>query len=123
MDEQAAKVSPHRAAYLGKCPQCGRGPLYQGILKLSDRCSACGLDIAALDQGDGPAAFAIFIVGFIVMPLSVWLALAVAPPIWVHLLLWTPITVVLTIIFLRLLKSWLVAEQFKHKAHEGQLDI
>ncbi len=123
MTGQPGEVSPLRAALAGKCPQCGRGALYQGILSLSDRCTSCDLDLAALDQGDGPAAFAIFIVGFIVMPLAVWLSLTIAPPIWVHVLLWTPLTFGLSILVLRLIKSWLVAAQFKHKAQEGQLDV
>ncbi len=123
MDDQAEPVSPLGAALAGKCPRCGRGALYQGVLKLSDRCTECDLDIGALDQGDGPAAFAIFFVGAIVMPLAIWLEFAMTPPVWLHLVLWVPLTFGLSIISLRLLKSWLVADQFKHKAHEGQLDL
>ena len=41
-----------------KCPQCGRGALYQRWLKLHDRCSDCGLRYLA-NQGDllGPLLF------------------------------------------------------------------
>lgn len=121
-DDQHAQVSPHAAAFAGKCPQCGKGALYQGILKPADRCSACGLDLTQLDMGDGPAVFAMFIVGFIIMPAAVWLELSMQPPIWVHLVLWSPLTIGLSILFLRLMKSWLIADQYKHKAREGQLD-
>lgn len=34
-----------------RCPQCGRGAIYHGWVKLHDRCSACGLQYLS-DQGD-----------------------------------------------------------------------
>ncbi len=63
-----------------------------------------------------------FIVGALVVGPAVWFEFKIGPPWWVHVLLWVPYTLALTLLFLRLMKSWLVAIQYKHKAQEGQLD-
>jgi len=34
-----------------RCPQCGRGPVFKGWIKMHDRCSDCGLQYLQ-DQGD-----------------------------------------------------------------------
>ncbi len=119
--ESRSGRSPYAAALAGKCPRCGSGPLYSGILKLAPVCSACGLELARYDQGDGPAAFAIFFVGFVVTAGALWLELAFQAPYWVHAVIWPPVILVLTLVSVRVLKSWLVAAQFRHDAREGRL--
>jgi uncharacterized protein (DUF983 family) len=54
-----------------KCPQCGRGDLYQGWIKLREQCSVCGLRYLP-NQGDlwGPLLFfdrVLFIIPLIVV--------------------------------------------------------
>ncbi len=54
-----------------KCPQCGRGALYQGWLKLHEHCDCCGLHYLP-NQGDlwGPLLFldrVLFIIPLIVV--------------------------------------------------------
>ena len=61
-----------RCAFLGLCPQCGQGPLFDGYIKLKPSCPSCGLDYAMFDAGDGPAVFGILIVGAIVAGLALW---------------------------------------------------
>lgn len=114
-------ISPYGAALAGKCPRCGAGPLYAGLLKLAPVCTSCGLDLTKYDQGDGPAAFAIFFIGFLVTGGVLWLELAWHLPYWVHAVIWPPVVIVLTIVSVRLLKSWLLAAQFRHDAQEGRL--
>ncbi len=43
------------------------------------RCNACGLDYSFADSGDGPAAFVILIIGFIVVGLALWMEVNVGP--------------------------------------------
>jgi surfeit locus 1 family protein len=38
-----------------RCPRCGKGKLYNGLLKIADRCVVCDLDLSAEDSGDGAA--------------------------------------------------------------------
>ncbi|MEL7525732.1 MAG: DUF983 domain-containing protein [Pseudomonadota bacterium] len=115
-------VNPVSAGLSGKCPRCGQGRLFDGFLSVKKSCAACGLDYAFADSGDGPAVFVIMIVGFIIVGLVLFVELSFQPPIWLHLLLWLPLTVVLAASVLRPLKGLMIALQFRHKAEEGRLD-
>jgi uncharacterized protein (DUF983 family) len=114
---------PHtlRAAVLGRCPRCGRGSLFDGYLTVAPRCSACGLDYANFDPGDGPAVFVILIVGFLVAGGALVVEVKFQPPYWVHAILWLPAILILAFVFLRLAKALLLVLQYKHRAGEGTL--
>ncbi|HJQ16382.1 MAG TPA: DUF983 domain-containing protein [Allosphingosinicella sp.] len=90
-------------------------------MKLAPRCRACGLDLAAFNVGDGPAALLILGLGAIVTGLAVWLELAAEPPFWVHLILWPPLAAVAVVLALRVTKALLLALEYRHEAGEGQL--
>jgi uncharacterized protein (DUF983 family) len=92
--------------------------LFSGLLKIRARCSVCDLDLSAVDSGDGPASLAVFLVGAIVVGLVIWVEFRFEPPVWVHVLVWPPITVALTIGLMRPLKAALVALQFQHRRRE-----
>lgn len=81
----------------------------------------CELDFSFVDSGDGPAVFVILIIGFVVTALAMALQSAMAPPIWVHLLLWAPVTIGLSIWGLRIAKGIMIALQYQTKAKEGEL--
>ena len=57
-DTQTQKGQPGlvEAALLGLCPECGAKTLFSGPAKFAERCEKCGLDYAAFNVGDGPAA-------------------------------------------------------------------
>ncbi|MDD7911296.1 MULTISPECIES: DUF983 domain-containing protein [Pseudovibrio] len=105
-----------------KCPRCGEGQLFRGMLKLREACPVCGLSYASADSGDGPAVFVIMIIGFVVVGLVLLVELAYQPPIWVHMALWLPLTVGLALGLLRPLKGLLIVLQYKHNAAEGKID-
>ena len=110
-----------RAAVFGLCPRCGKGKLFDGYLNIAKRCSACALDYAMFDAGDGPSVFVILIVGAIVVGGALLLEVNVSPPYWVHVAIWIPTAVILTFVFLRLAKALLLVLQYKHQAREGRL--
>jgi uncharacterized protein (DUF983 family) len=95
--------------------------LFDGYIKLKPRCPSCGLDYAMFDAGDGPAVFGILIVGAIVAGLALYVEFTFSPPYWVHAVLWIPLIVILSLLFLRLSKSTLLVLQYRHKAGEGRL--
>jgi uncharacterized protein (DUF983 family) len=101
-----------------RCPACGEGALFQGFLTVRPRCSVCGVDLSAQDSGDGPVAFIILIVGGIVVGLALITEVKYAPPVWLHLLLWLPLTMVLVLALMRPLKAILIALQYKHRRHD-----
>ena len=59
-----------------------------------------------------------FAVGAIVVGLAFWVEFRFEPPVWVHVILWPPITVGLTVGLMRPLKAALVALQFQHRRRE-----
>lgn len=85
------------------------------MLRLVPACSACGLSLKEHDTGDGPAFFAITLVGFIVTGLAGWVEYAWQPPYWLHGVLWLPLTLILCILVLRYAKSLLVASAYQHR--------
>jgi uncharacterized protein (DUF983 family) len=118
---QSKHVSPFYAGLLARCPRCGKGPLFKNVLELRERCSGCGLDYRFIDTGDGPAVFAIFILGFVVLGLALYVEFTYEPPVWVHAVLWGALTPLIALGLLRFLKAGLIALQFKHKAEEGRV--
>ena len=39
------KVNPYAAGARGLCPHCGEGHLFDGFLKVTQTCEACGFDL------------------------------------------------------------------------------
>ncbi|MCP4314681.1 MAG: DUF983 domain-containing protein [Hyphomicrobiales bacterium] len=115
-------VDPIRSGLAGRCPRCGEGKLFEGYLAPEKSCTHCGLDYGFADAGDGPAVFVILLVGFLVVGFALWLEVNYGPPLWLHLLLWIPLSVGICMWLLRALKGVLINLQFKNNAHEGQLD-
>jgi uncharacterized protein (DUF983 family) len=106
----------------GRCPRCGEGKLFAGVLGLRESCDRCGLDYRFADPGDGPAVFMILIGGFIVVFAAMVVEVVYAPPYWVHAVLWIPLILLVTVGPLRPLKGLMIALQFHHKAAEGRLE-
>lgn len=115
-------VDPIKVGLQGCCPRCGRGKLFDGFLKIKPSCSACGLDYAFADAGDGPAVFVMLIVGFLIMGLALWFDSLFSPPVWLHALIWLPLAVIVSLVLLRKLKGIMVALQYRNNASEGRID-
>lgn len=114
-------ISPYAAGFGCKCPRCGKGRLFQNILNMREYCEACGLDYKFVDTGDGPAVFAIMILGFLCVGGALIAEFKFGVPWWGHVLLWGILTPILAAFLLRVLKATLIALQYKHKAEEGRL--
>jgi uncharacterized protein (DUF983 family) len=110
------------AGLRGCCPRCGEGKLFAGWLKVAKQCDRCGLDYSFADPADGPAFFAMSIVGLAVVGLWAWWAVALRPPIWAQLMVTFPAMIGGCLLALRPIKAWLVAEQYVHKAEEARWD-
>ncbi|NQV59156.1 MAG: DUF983 domain-containing protein [Alphaproteobacteria bacterium] len=113
-DWGGATVSPLLAGLMCRCPRCGKGQLFQGLLDVAAACGSCGLDLSAHDSGDGPAVFVILIVGGLAVALAFTVEMAFTPPIWVHLIYQIPFVLGASILFLRPLKATLIALQYRH---------
>ncbi|MCS6778930.1 MAG: DUF983 domain-containing protein [Geminicoccaceae bacterium] len=109
------EVSPLAASLGARCPRCGRGRLFAGFLSVVERCDVCGLDLRAQDSGDGPVAFIILIVGFVVVGAALFVEVRWGWPVWLHLLVWLPLAAALCLGLMRPLKAALIALQYRHR--------
>lgn len=117
-----SKPNPFVAGVLGRCPNCGEGYLFEGFLKVSPTCEACGYNLSKADSGDGPAVFVILIAGFVVAFGALFTEFAFHPPVWVHLVIWLPATLIISLVLLRPLKGAMLAAQFMNRASEARND-
>ena len=113
-----ASRSPLLAGLALRCPNCGKGRLFKGYLKLADRCAVCGEDLSALEQGDGPAVFVTLILGALVVGLALYVETAYMPPLWVHAVLWLPLTLGGSLALLPPLKGLLIGAHFRYRKGE-----
>ncbi|MEZ5854164.1 MAG: DUF983 domain-containing protein [Hyphomicrobiaceae bacterium] len=112
---------PFAAGLSCRCPRCGKGRLFRSFfsLTLADRCTNCGLDYTFIDSGDGPAVFAIFILGFLVLGGALIAEFKFGIPLWAHIVLWGLLTPLVAIGLLKGLKGVLAALQFRYKAEQA----
>jgi uncharacterized protein (DUF983 family) len=114
--------NPLLAGLAGRCPNCGEGHLFEGFIRVSPQCDACGYDLRKADSGDGPAVFVILIAGFIVAFGALFTEFAYHPPVWVNLAIWLPATLVISLVLLRPLKGIMLAAQFANRASQARHD-
>ncbi len=109
-----------KSALLGLCPRCGARGMFMSIIRFTPKCPACGLDYDSFDVGDAAAPFLIFLVGAVVVCLAIWLELSRSPPWWLHVILWVPLTLALTVLLLRIAKGMLLVLEFRNDARLGR---
>ena len=107
-----------QTAILGRCPRCGRGPLYSGLLRFKPACESCGLPLAPYDGGDGAAVAGVFIVGALAVISVIVVDVKYQPPMWLHAVIWPLPVLALTIWVMRVAKAALAAAQWRHRQGE-----
>ncbi len=100
-----------------RCPRCGRGAMFRAFLKVAHACPACGEALHHQRADDAPAYFVIVIVGHVIVPLTLAVEVAFAPPYWVHAVLWLPMVIALTLGLLQPVKGTIVAAQWANSMH------
>ena len=55
--------------YRRRCPNCGKGRIFDGYLKVNDSCSECGQDLHHHRADDGPPWLTMLVVGHLMAPL------------------------------------------------------
>jgi uncharacterized protein (DUF983 family) len=101
----------------GRCPSCGEGRLFGKFLKVADTCPACGEPLHHHRADDMPAYIVITIVGHIVVSLAFAVEIAFRPDYAVHLLLWLPLIVILSLVLLQPVKGAIVGMQWALRMH------
>src|SRR3546814_14528918 len=85
-------LCPYTTLFRSLCPECGAKSLFVGAASFAPRCRACGLDFQRYNVGDGPAAFLTLIIGALLIAAALSIDSLFAPPLWVHVVLWIPVT-------------------------------
>jgi uncharacterized protein (DUF983 family) len=106
--------------FRGRCPHCGEGRLFGRFLKSADRCAACGEPFHHHRADDFPAYLVIVFVGHVIVPIVLAVEAAYAPPYWLHFLLWTPLTLGLSLGLLQPVKGAVIAMQWQMGMHGFQ---
>jgi uncharacterized protein (DUF983 family) len=100
-----------------RCPACGAAALFGRYLKVRDACPGCGEALHRHRADDAPAYFTILIVGHIVVGAVLPVERAFSPPLWLHGLLWGPLTLWLTLALLPRIKGSIVGLQWALYMH------
>lgn len=116
MDERPVWPAVRRG-FLRRCPNCGEGRLFEGYLKVTDSCPACGEVLSHHRADDGPAYLTILIVGHIVAVLMhfVWVTFRPEPLVFATFL--TVVAVGMSLWLLPRFKGAIVGYQWAHRMH------
>jgi uncharacterized protein (DUF983 family) len=100
-----------------RCPACGKGKLYEGFLKVREHCASCGTELHHHRADDAPPYFTMFIVGHIIVGSMLFVEKKFAPPVLTQLMIWLPLTVVLSLALLPIIKGALIGQQWALRLH------
>ena len=98
-----------------RCPSCGVGRLYRSFLKVNDTCASCSFALKDHDAADGPAYVVMCLMGVKVIALAFLLEYVVQPPMWVHMVIWLPVTILGSLVLLIFVKSLFIAVQYHYQ--------
>lgn len=91
--------------------------MFRRYLKPADHCSACGEALHHQRADDAPPYFTIFIAGHLLVPALLAFERAFAPPLWLHALIWAPVTIALCLVLLPITKGAIIGLQWANYMH------
>jgi uncharacterized protein (DUF983 family) len=100
-----------------RCPACGAAPLFRRYLKVHDTCPGCGEALHHHRADDAPPYFTILIVGHVIVGAILPVERAFVPPLWVHAVVWLPLTLAMSLALLPRVKGAIVGLQWALYMH------
>jgi len=91
--------------FLGHCPACGKGRIFNGFLTVVGVCSKCGAPLGLARADDAPPYFTILVVGHVIIPLLFLADRDQALPIWALSAIFLPLTLALALGLIRPIKG------------------
>ena len=98
-----------RRALRGHCPKCGDAKLFKSYLKQVEVCPACGEPWSEVRADDGPAWLTILIVGHLLAPVMLPVAMEDRLPLWLLLLALSAFSAALCLLLLPRCKGVFIA--------------
>ena len=106
---------------LGRCPNCGQGPLLRAYLKVVPTCPVCAHDNSQYPADDAPPYFTILIVGHLVVaPALCFSFIWTWPAAWV-LAVTLPAIMAATLLLLPRVKGAVIGAQWAIKQNDGEV--
>lgn len=114
-----------RRGFSGRCPACGEDRLFYRYLKTVDGCARCGEAMHHHRADDLPAYLVIAVVGHVMVGAFVMVEAAIYWPLWLHLAVWVPLTVLLSLFLVHPIKGAVVGLQWALYMHGfgGEHDV
>ena len=91
--------------------------MFSAYLKVADRCPACAEELHHQRADDAPPYFTMMIVGHVVVGGLLVVERAYQPEMWVHLAIWLPLTLALSLWLLPRVKGALIGLQWAARMH------
>ncbi|MDJ0977062.1 MAG: DUF983 domain-containing protein [Erythrobacter sp.] len=102
-----------QAALFGMCPRCGARTLFEAPAQVAGTCRACAQPLAELERGGRLAGLLTLLIAALLITAAIALDEYARPPIWVHVILWAPLTVGAVLGALRLFKTASVYRRYE----------
>lgn len=106
-----------RRGWSQRCPSCGNGRMYGRYLKVVDTCPSCHEELHHQRADDAPPYFTMAIVAHIVVAGVMMVEDYFHPNYWLHILMWFPLTIGLSLWLLPRIKGSLVGLQWALRMH------
>lgn len=106
-----------RRGSAGKCPACGSGSLYTSYLKVADACPTCAEELHHHRADDAPPYFTILIMGHLIVAGVLFVEDYFHPDYWLHIAMWFPLTIGLSLWMLPRVKGALIGLQWALRMH------
>jgi uncharacterized protein (DUF983 family) len=102
-----------RRGLVGRCPACGRGPMFRSYLKVVNNCKVCGEDLSHARADDAPAYLTMLVVCHVVgagvlMFDNTWPQMSLV----FTAVFWLTVTVVASLLLLPRMKGAVVGQQW-----------
>lgn len=114
---EPSRMTAIRRGLACRCPRCGAGRMFGAFLKVRDRCDVCGEELFHHRADDFPPYLVIVIVGHVIVSSILIVEIAFAPPLWLQMTMWVPITIGLSLALLQPVKGAVVALQWSLRMH------
>jgi uncharacterized protein (DUF983 family) len=104
MSDKSVRVGVWRGLVC-RCPNCGKGRLYNGFLTPVTQCEVCGNDNMIYPSDDLPPYLTVLLVGHIIVGLLLWVNLNFTLSIALQMFIWLPATALLSLALMQPIKG------------------
>jgi len=100
-----------------RCPDCGKGGIFDGYIKVKHTCDECGLELFHQRADDAPPYFTMMIVLHFIVSGILIVEKAYSPETWVQMVIWLPAALIFSLVLLPHIKGALIGVQWARRMH------